>query len=110
MTPSHGNNRDRSCVYEIRVEGHLSRYHARQFEGMAISCNEQGETVMTGPVADQAALHGLLGRIRDLAVPLLLVRRLPGSEIPEEQVNNEVEGNHDGKKEPTSRNLVESGC
>jgi hypothetical protein len=61
-------------VYEIRVRGHLDEdYWAQWFEGMAVTTDDKGETVLTGPVADQAALYGLLTRIRDLALPLVSV-------------------------------------
>ena len=63
-------------VYEIRFMGHLSSYRAQMFEGLEMVQGPEGETVLTGPVIDQAALHGILNRIRDLGVPLLSVRRL----------------------------------
>jgi len=63
-------------VYEIRFKGHLSSYRAQMFEGLEMVQEPGGETVLTGPVIDQAALHGILSRIRDLGVPLLQVRRL----------------------------------
>jgi hypothetical protein len=63
-------------LYEIRFEGHLSSYRAQMFEGMEMVRGPGGETVLTGPVIDQAALHGILNRIRDLGVPLLSVQRL----------------------------------
>ena len=62
--------------YEIRFKGHLSPYRAQMFEGMEMVQGPAGETVLTGPVIDQAALHGILDRIRDLGVPLLSVRQL----------------------------------
>lgn len=64
-------------VYEIRVEGHLdSGYWAGCFEGMAVTASENGETLICGPLPDQAALYGLLARLRDLALPLLSVNRI----------------------------------
>ena len=63
-------------VYEIRFRGHLSPYRAQMFEGWEMVQEPGGETVLTGPVIDQAALHGVLNRIRDLGVPLLSVRRI----------------------------------
>ena len=70
----------RPQVYEIRFKGHLSSYRARMFEGLEMVRGPEGETVLTGPVIDQAALHGVLNRIRDLGVPLLSVRRIPADE------------------------------
>jgi hypothetical protein len=62
--------------YEIRVEGHLGGSWTTWFEGVDIRREEGGETVLTGPIRDQAALHGVLMRIRDLGLPLVAVRRL----------------------------------
>jgi hypothetical protein len=69
-----------SQLYEIRFEGHLSSFRAQMFEGLEMVQGPGGETVLTGPVIDQAALHGILGRIRDLGVPLLSVKRLSADE------------------------------
>ena len=62
--------------YQIRVEGHLGSSWTTWFEGMDIHHEEGGETTLTGPIRDQAALHGVLMRIRDLGLPLVAVRRL----------------------------------
>lgn len=67
--------------YQIRVAGHLDRHWAVWFDGLAISHAPDGTTTLTGPVADQAALYGLLGRARDLGLTLLAVARCePGSD------------------------------
>ena len=63
-------------VYQIRVRGHLNSSWSEWFEGSTITHEEDGTTVLTGPVADQPALHGLLIRIRDLGLPLLSVNAL----------------------------------
>jgi hypothetical protein len=60
-------------TYQIRVRGHLSDKRAEWFDGLTIENQPDGEALITGPVADQAALHGLLIRIRDLGLPLLSV-------------------------------------
>ena len=66
-------------VYQIRIEGHLGHQWTDWFEGLAITLEDNGETLLTGPVVDQAALHGLLRKVRDLGVPLLSVSRVkPG--------------------------------
>ena len=62
--------------YEIRLGGHLEARWATWFDGMTLSRTGDGSTVLTGPVVDQAALHGLLRRVRDLGLPLLAVTRL----------------------------------
>ena len=67
-------------MYEIRFKGHLDVRRAQMFEGLEMVQGPDGETVLTGPVIDQAALHGILNRIRDLGVPLLSVRRLSADE------------------------------
>jgi len=61
--------------YEIRLQGHLDQRWADRFDGLRITLQPSGDTLLTGPVADQAALHGLLRRIRDLGLPLLSVIR-----------------------------------
>jgi hypothetical protein len=60
-------------VYQIRVEGHLGPEWTDWFEGFAITPQADGDTLLTGPIADQAALHGLLKRVRDLGIPLLSI-------------------------------------
>ncbi len=59
--------------YEIRIKGHLDDRWAGRFEGLTITREDNGETLLSGPVADQAALHGWLRKVRDLALPLLSV-------------------------------------
>ncbi len=60
-------------IYQIRVKGHLGPQWTVWFDGLAISLEGDGETLITGPVADQAALHALLRKVRDLGLPLLSV-------------------------------------
>jgi hypothetical protein len=60
-------------VYQIRIKGHLSQQWMDWFDGMAITLEEDGDTLLTGPVIDQAALHGLLKKVRDLGLPLVSV-------------------------------------
>jgi len=61
--------------YEIRLAGHLDARWAAWFDGLAVSHDVDGTTVISGPIADQAALHGLLQRVRDLGLPLVSVTR-----------------------------------
>jgi hypothetical protein len=60
-------------VYQIRIKGHLGREWTDWFEGLTITLEEDGDTLLTGTVADQAALHGLLKKVRDLGLPLVSV-------------------------------------
>ena len=64
---------DEPGLYEIRVRGHLDARWAERFGSMTITLAENGETLLTGPVIDQAALHGLLKKVRDLGLPLVSV-------------------------------------
>ncbi len=61
--------------YEIRVNGVLDSGWSAWFDGLQVTGDERGQTTIAGPVADQAALHGLLAKIRDLGLELLSVRR-----------------------------------
>ncbi len=65
--------------YEIRVEGELDDRWSDWFEGLEVTSDASGQTIITGPVADQAALHGLLARVRDLGLKLVSVHPIdPG--------------------------------
>lgn len=61
------------AVYRIRIKGGLGEEWAEWFEGLAVTEDEHGDTLLSGPVVDQAALHGLLRKVRDLGIPLLSV-------------------------------------
>ena len=64
---------DEPQLYEIRLKGHLDDRWAEWFEGLTITLEEDGNTLLSGPVVDQAALHGLLKKVRDLGMPLVSV-------------------------------------
>ena len=66
-------NPDQPVVYQIRLKGHLSSQWTDWFEGLSITLEDNGNTLLTGPVVDQAALHGLLKKVRDLGMPLVSV-------------------------------------
>lgn len=67
---------ERACTYEIRLLGTLDARWSSWFAGLAVSWSGAGETTLTGPLRDQAELHGVLARVRDLGLPLIAVRRL----------------------------------
>ena len=63
-----------TTVYEIRVKGHLGSQWTDWFGGLTVTLEENGDTLLTGPVVDQAALHGLLRKVSNLGIPLVSVR------------------------------------
>jgi hypothetical protein len=65
-----------SEIYRIRLKGHLADHWTEWFDGLTITHLDNGETMLEGPVIDQAALHGMLNQIRDLGLPLLAVDRV----------------------------------
>lgn len=67
---------DQPTIYQFRLQGHLDRQWITWFDGLTITLEENGDTLLTGEVVDQAALYGLLSRIRDLGIPLISVIRL----------------------------------
>ena len=63
-------------IYQIRIKGHLGGQWTDWFGGLSIKMEDNGDTLLTGLVVDQAALHGLLKKVRDLGTPLLAVMRI----------------------------------
>jgi hypothetical protein len=66
-------NPGKPMVYQIRIKGHLDAQWTDWFDGLTIRLEEDGDTLLTGPVIDQAALHGLLKKVRDLGMTLVSV-------------------------------------
>jgi hypothetical protein len=83
--PTWNPGRSEAGRYEIRIKGRLDAHWAAWFDGLSISQDSDGTTVISGPVADQAALHGVIQRVRDLGLPLVSVTRLSpdGPDQPE---------------------------
>jgi hypothetical protein len=75
MTAAHAPTDDRheARLYEIRLKGHLDARWSDWFDGLSFTHESDGTTIIHGPVADQAALHGLLAKVRDLGLPLVSV-------------------------------------
>jgi hypothetical protein len=74
--------RSEARPYEIRLKGHLDSRWATRFDGMSLTHHSDGTTVLSGAVVDQAALHGLLQRLRDVGLPLISVTRLDQEQPP----------------------------
>jgi len=72
--------------YEIRIKGHLENRWEDWFEDLTITLDDNGESRLTGPVTDQAALHGLLRKVRDLGMPLISVKRIEPGQTDESQI------------------------
>ena len=71
---------NQTVIYQIRIKGHLGREWTDWFDGLTITLDEDGSTLLIGPVVDQAALHGLLKKVRDLGMTLLSVNRVQFNE------------------------------
>jgi hypothetical protein len=80
-------------IYQIRLKGHLDSQWTDWFEGLTITLEEDGDTLLTGPVVDQAALHGLLKKVRDLGMPLVSVNRVQFNETHPYRSKKEKEMN-----------------
>jgi|SRR5919108_6153429 hypothetical protein len=76
---------NRPTVYQIRVRSHLGSEWTDWFEGLTITPEASGDTLLTGPVVDQAALHGLLKKVRDLGMPLVSVNRVELGQVDARQ-------------------------
>ncbi len=93
-------NAVKTMVYQIRIEGHLGNQWADWFGGVIISLETNGNTLLTCPMIDQAALHGLLRKVRDLGMPLISVIQLDPKSANVLDVNADTDPNR-LKKETT---------
>jgi hypothetical protein len=94
--PNPKSDPNQPMIYQIRIKGHLGHQWTDWFEGLTITLEENGETLLTGPVIDDAALHGLLKKVRDLGMPLLSVHRV---EPDQEDVSDNETHQYRSKKE-----------
>jgi hypothetical protein len=74
-------------IYQIKIKGHLGRQWTDWFLGLTITLQDNGETLLTGSVVDQAALHGVLKKVRDLGMPLVSVNRVSPGQRDISEVN-----------------------
>ena len=79
----------RPTIYEIRIRGRLDEDWAEWFDNMTLTYTSEGQTILTGPIPDQAALHGTLNRIRDLNLELISVTQTESAAKDESQSNSE---------------------
>ena len=74
--PDSTTNLNQAMIYQIRIEGQLGPQWTDWFEGLTITLEDDGDTLLTGPVVDQAALHGLLKKVRDTGLILIAVNQI----------------------------------
>ncbi len=67
---------ERCTIYEIRLKGHLDEHWSEWFDDLTVTYDEHDNTILTGPIVDQSALHGLLKKVRDLGLPLISANRI----------------------------------
>ena len=97
MSQPHGPTDDgHGPHYEIRLQGHLDPRWAAWFDGLTLTRESDGTTVIHGSVVDQAALHGLLGKVRDLGLPLIAVIQIDPKQANGPDVNADTEHNRCG--------------
>jgi len=71
-----GHDPDVPKIFQIKIKGHLGQQWAGRFDGLTITLEEDGNTLLSGPIVDQSALHGILKKIRDLGIPLISVNTI----------------------------------
>ena len=82
-------------IYQIRIKGHLGSQWTDWFEGLTITLEEDGDTLFTGPVIDQSALHGLLKKVRDLGMTLVSVNQVQCNETHSYSSKKETKNEYD---------------
>ena len=85
-------------VYQIRVKGHLGRERTEWFAALSVELEKNGDTVLTVEMADQAALHGLLRKVRDLGIPLISINRVEGDQSDAPRVKLSKSAKSSGKR------------
>jgi len=85
-------------LYEIRLKGHLDARWTDWFEGLSFTHASDGTTILSGPVVDQAALYGLLRKVRDLGLPLIAVIKVDPKQANGPEVNADTDHNHSKKE------------
>jgi hypothetical protein len=93
--PTWNPDRSEAGRYEIRVRGRLDAHWAAWFDGLTVGQESDGTTVISGTVADQAALHGVIKRVRDLGLPLVSVTRLSADEPDTPETSDRGVGSND---------------
>jgi hypothetical protein len=92
MSETHASNEDlhEPQTYEIRIQGHLTDRWAHWFPGLTITLEDGGDTLLIAPAIDQAALHGLLRKVRDLGMPLISVNRVESGQdqVPDAKLDS----------------------
>ena len=98
------NDTRQAMVYQIRITGHLGRQWTDWFGGLTITPADNGDTLVTGPVVDQAALFGLLKKVRDLGMPLVSINRVQQARQMRQMSTNNGCGCH-GRKDMCLREI-----
>ena len=97
-TPALTGDQYEAGLYEIRLKGHLDAKWADWFDGLTITRADNGETLLRGSVVDQAALHGVLRKVRDLGLPLLSVIQVERKQANGPDGNTDTDHHHSNKE------------
>lgn len=100
-TASPPGRHDEPTLYEIRIKGWLDDRWAEWFEGLSLTYDSDGTTILAGPVVDQAALYGMLRKVRDLALPLISVIRVDREQPETSHIDAGADGNRSNKEGDT---------